>query len=133
MDTTEEVEGEVVAITPETADSDDSPEQQQLLMTAWQALATYVSSCDDEDKSGAIVALKMVSNLMADGEGDGPLPTETFGVTQQVAATEYTCPKCQSNRGFATEAGLISHLASVHKQQAKTPFKKGAASNNPQD
>lgn len=131
METTEEVEGEVVAIVPETADSDDTPEQQQLLMTAWQALATYVSSCDDGDKSGAIVALKMVSNLMADGEGNGPLPTETFGVTQQVAASEYTCPKCK--RGFATEAGLISHLASVHKQQAKTPFKKGAASNNPKD
>jgi hypothetical protein len=133
METTEvEKEGEVVAISPEIADSDDSPESQQLLMTAWQALATYVSSCDDEDKSGAIVALKMVSNLMADGEGDGPLPTETFGVTQQVAATEFTCPKC-TGRPFATEAGLIGHLAKLHKQAAKTPFKKGAASNNPKD
>lgn len=115
----------------ETADADDTPAQQQLLMTAWQAMATYVGSCDDEDKGGALIALKVLSNLMAGGEMDGPLPTETFGVTQQVAAAEFNCPKCKRN--FATEAGLINHLKTIHKQQEKTPFKKGAASNNPQD
>lgn len=99
----------------EFADADDTPDEQQLLMTAWQALATYASTCDDEDKAGALIALKFVSNLMAGGEADGPLPTGTFGVTQQWAATEYSCPKC--TRNFSTEQGLIGHLAKLHNQR----------------
>lgn len=70
----------------ETADSDDTPQEQQLLMSAWQALAMYLSTCDDEDKAPALQVLKMVSNLMSDGPDDGPLPTGTFGATTQSAA-----------------------------------------------
>jgi hypothetical protein len=106
----------------ELADSDDTPQEQQLLMTAWQALAMYLSTCDDEDKSGALQALKTVSNLMSDGADDGPLPQGTFGVTTQTAATTFSCPKCK--RTFATEAGLISHLKSVHNARAKQPYGK---------
>lgn len=103
----------------EHADSDDPPEQQQLLMSAWQALAIYLSTCDDEDKPGALAALKMVSNLMADGDGTGPLPTGTFGATTQSAAESYSCPKCV--RSFGTEQGLINHLATVHAQRERQP------------
>jgi hypothetical protein len=79
---------DAVASVLDEADSDDTPEEQQLLMAAWQALATYLSSCDDEDKTGAMTALKIVSNLMADGPDDGPLPTGTFGATTQTAAVK---------------------------------------------
>lgn len=112
----------VQAAMSEMADSDDTPEEQQLLMSAWQALAMYLSTCDDEDKPGALQALKTVSNLMADGPDDGPLPTGTFGVTTQTAATVFECAKC--SRGFATEAGLIAHLKTVHDQRAKKPYGK---------
>lgn len=106
----------------EMADSDDSPEDQQLLMSAWQALAMYLSTCDDGDKAGALQALKMVSNLMADGPDDGPMPTGTFGATTQTAATTFECAKC--SRGFATESGLINHLKSVHDARMKKPYGK---------
>jgi hypothetical protein len=112
------------------ADSDDTPEQQQLLMAAWQALAMYLSSCDDEDKQGAAMALKQVSDLMSDADsGDGPFPTGTFGRTTQTAAapsgaggqqtgnsqnqTVYEC--AIDKRKFSSQAGLISHLQTMHK------------------
>jgi hypothetical protein len=104
------------------ADSDDTPQEQQLLMSAWQALALYLSTCDDEDKPGALNALKMVSNLMADGPDDGPLPDGTFGATTQTAAATYSCEKCARN--FATEQGLINHLKDVHAKREKQPYPK---------
>lgn len=107
----------------DSADSDDPPEQQQLLMSAWQALAMYLSSCDDEDKQKAMIALKVVSALMSDNDSIGPMPDGTFGRTTQVAAVVYTCPKC-TGRGFSTEQGLISHLANLHAQREKTPYQK---------
>lgn len=100
----------------ELADEDDAPQQQQLLMTAWQAVAMYLSSCDDEDKAAAMNALKVISNLMG-SQADGPSPEGTFGATMQTAATEYSCVKCE--RSFGTEAGLISHLANLHKAREK--------------
>lgn len=106
------------------ADSDDPPEQQQLLMSAWQSLAMYLAACDDEDKQKALVALKVVSALMSDDDSIGPMPDGTFGRTTQVAATVYDCPKC--SRDFSTEQGLINHLAAVHAQREKTPYKKNA-------
>lgn len=115
--------GEAIqAAMSELADSDDTPQEQQLLMTAWQALAMYLSTCDDEDKAGALQALKTVSNLMSDGPDDGPLPTGTFGATTQTAATTFECAKC--SRGFATESGLIGHLKTVHDARMKKPYGK---------
>jgi len=103
--------------------ADDSVDnQQQLLMTAWQALASYIASDDVENQEGAVIALKMVSNLMAGGDGTGPFPTGTFGVTQQTADMEYTCPQC--TRDFASEQGLISHLQKIHSDREHTPYKK---------
>lgn len=103
----------------EMADSDDGPEQQQLLMSAWQSLAMYLASCDDEDKAGAANALKVVTNLMNDNGGDGPTPTSTFGMTMQAAADSFSCEKC-SGRAFSSQQGLINHLKSVHNQREKT-------------
>lgn len=103
----------------EQADSDDPPAQQQLLMSAWQALAMYLSSCDDEDKAGALNALKVVSNLMNDNDADGPTPAGTFGTTMQTAAaaSDFTCP--MEHRTFGTEAGLINHLKTMHAAREK--------------
>lgn len=108
---------ELDAALTELADSDDTPEQQQLLMSAWQALAMYLSSCDDDDKPGALQALKTVSGLMVDGPGDGPTPEGTFGATMQTAAVTFSCPKC--TRDFSTEQGLINHLKSLHGSREK--------------
>lgn len=119
-----ETRQKIEAALADMADADDTPEQQQLLMTAWQAMAMYLSSCDDEDKAGALNALKTISNLMADGDSDGPIPSGTFGVTMQTAASEYSCPQC--NRNFASEQGLISHLKNVHAQREKTTYKKNS-------
>lgn len=106
----------------ELADDDDSPEEQRLLMSAWQALAMYLASCDDEDKSGAATALKVVSDLMAGtGGGAGPFPTGTFGKTVQTAAATPPGPnktvfECAiDNRSFSTMNGLISHLQTAHQ------------------
>lgn len=101
-----------LAIGQDKADSDDTPEQQQLLMSAWQALATYLGGCDDEDKAGAMQALKLVSALMAGPEVNGPDPQGTFGVTIQAAAAVFECPT--DKRTFTTEAGLLAHLKSMH-------------------
>lgn len=104
----------------EVADDDDTPEQQRLLMSAWQALAMYLATCDDEDKNQAATALKVVSDLMSGvGDGTGPLPTGTFGKTVQMAAaapgpnkTVYEC--AMDKRTFSTQQGLINHLQTAH-------------------
>lgn len=121
----------------ELADDDDTPEQQQLLMSAWQALAMYLASCDDEDKSGAATALKVVSDLMAGpGGGGGPFPAGTFGKTVQTAAatppgkgkTVFEC--AIDNRSFGTMQGLINHLQTAHSMssvKARATAMKAAA------
>lgn len=114
----------------EIADSDDAPAQQQMLMTAWQAIAMYLASCDDENKAAAANALKVVTNLMSDNKGIGPTPEGTFGTTTQMAAAEYKCQRCQG-RSFSTEEGLMSHLKKVHAGGKKT--KPGAGSWGPSD
>lgn len=108
------------ALVADAADQDDTPEQQQLLMSAWQALAMYLATCDDEDKDQAATALKVVSDLMSGaGEGVGPFPTGTFGKTVQTAAaapgpnkTVYEC--AVDKRTFSTQQGLINHLQVAH-------------------
>lgn len=82
------IEDAMLDLADELADDDDSPEEMRLLMSAWQALAMYLSSCDDEDKEGALQALKMVSAMMNNGNDDGPSATGTFGVTTQAAAKD---------------------------------------------
>jgi hypothetical protein len=69
------------------ADSDDSPEAQQYLMQAWQAMALYLANTDNEDQAGALQVLKMISNLMSDeGEPNQPQPTGAFGTTSYASA-----------------------------------------------
>lgn len=99
----------------DVADSDDTPEEQQLLMTAWQALAAYVSTCDDDDRPDAIQALLVVSSLMSDDDDEAPAAGAFNASTQTAAASTYSCPKCERN--FSTEAGLISHLAKLHAER----------------
>lgn len=99
----------------DAADSDDPPAQQQLLMTAWQALAMYLGSCDDEDKSDALNALKTVSNLMSDSE-DGPTPTGTFGVTVQAAAADATKPASTDKDGKPLPAWMAKKQQKKSKQ-----------------
>lgn len=122
----------------ESADDDDTPEQQRMLMSAWQALAMYLASCDDEDKGAAAIALKQVSDLMAGTSGgSGPFPEGTFGKMVQTAEmtgnskTVYECALCPGNRKFSTMSGLVSHLQSMHNMnpaqaQAKA-MKSGGA------
>ena len=120
-------------IANEKADGDDTTAQQQYLMAAWQSLALYLSSCDDEDKAGALVALKMVSGLMSEDGSIGPLPTETFGLINQIASgsdsTTYTCPMC-AGRGFASEGGLINHLKTLHSAREHQPYPKNPKNGN---
>lgn len=104
------------------ADSDDSPEAQQYLMQAWQAMALYLANTDDEDQAAAMQVLKQISNLMSDDtEPNQPLPTGAFGTTQvasqDMAANTFDCPQC--SRDFSTEAGLINHLKQVHAAREK--------------
>lgn len=104
------------------ADSDDSPEAQQYLMQAWQAMALYLANTDDEDQAAAMQVLKQISNLMSDdSDPNQPLPTGAFGTTQMAsidtAGNTFDCPQC--SRDFSTEAGLINHLKQVHAAREK--------------
>lgn len=105
----------------ELADGGDTPAPEALLMSAWQALAMYLSSCDDEDKGAAVNALKVVSDLMTDGPANGPTPAGTFGVTMQSTAAAQTmeCSAPNCDRTFSTEQGLINHLKNVHAKREK--------------
>lgn len=120
------------------ADDDDTPEQQRMLMSAWQALAMYLATCDDEDKDAAAIALKQVSDLMSGAEGgSGPFPEGTFGKSVSTAAmgpggakTVFECAMCPDNRKFSTMAGLVSHLQSMHDMspvQARAKAMKAGA------
>lgn len=106
----------------EMADSDDTDAEQSYLMQAWQSLVMYVATCDDDDRAAAMQALKMVTNLMSDAaEPNQPATTGAFNATsmarRDIAANTFDCPQCK--RDFSTEAGLISHLKTVHAQREK--------------
>lgn len=110
------------------ADGDDPPEQQALLMQAWQAMALYLANADDTDTEPAMQILKMVSNLMS-GPGtnvDQPAAAGSFGLTSRasldVAETTYDCPQC--SRDFASEQGLINHLKNIHAAREKQTTNK---------
>lgn len=93
----------------EHADADDTTKEQQLLMTAWQSLVSYVSTCDDDDRQNALVALQWVANLIT-GAGDDE---------DGAAAESWSCLYCPG-RKFSTEQGLASHMGSVHSDEEKS-------------
>lgn len=105
------------------ADSDDSPDAQQYLMQAWQAMALYLATTDPEDQSAAMQVLKAISDLMSDNsEPNQPQPTGAFGTTSyasadMAAANTYDCPQC--SRDFSTQQGLINHLKQIHATREK--------------
>lgn len=107
----------------DSADADDPPEQQMLLMQAWQAMALYLSNADDTDQEPAMQILKMVSNLMS-GSGsdvDQPPAAGAFGLVSRamldISGNTYDCPQC--SRDFASEQGLINHLKQLHAAREK--------------
>lgn len=93
-------------MTTQFADADDTPQEQKLLQTAWNALAQYVTTCDDDDKLNALMALSVVADLIS-GAGDDENSAETW-----------SCQFCPG-RKFSTEGGLASHLGSVHADENK--------------
>lgn len=105
------------------SDADDTPEQQQQLRAAWEAIAAYAQSCDDSDRPGAVTVLNMIGRLISGDDNEGE-PFSNPGVTfvSRAAADTFTCPTCK--RTFSTQQGLINHLKSVHAERERTPYKK---------